>query len=288
MFGSTVLDVVTAVVFIFLGVSLAASAITEAIASTLKLRHDTLRAGVGDLLNDPDFTGLARTLYAHALVNPLSKGLDDLKTRPAYIHGASFALALLDILKHPPDAASPPSLDAAVTGIADPQLRQVVQTLLRQAAGEEAALKDSLAAWFDSAMERVSGTYKRNVQWISFVVAFIVAALLNADVLHAGQAVWQNPSLTAGLSAAVSGHDMPSVQQALDRLDASSLLGWSGWTVQRAETDAGGDALTVLGWAISAAAALFGAPFWFDSLQRIAWIKGVGERATRRPDAART
>jgi hypothetical protein len=42
----------------------------------------------------------------------------------------------------------------------------------------------------------------------------------------------------------------------------------------------------VLGWFITAVAALFGAPFWFDMLQSIIRLKGAGpspdDKATRR------
>lgn len=45
MLGSLILDVVIGVVFTLLAVSLASSAVTEGIASVLKLRQKTLRAG---------------------------------------------------------------------------------------------------------------------------------------------------------------------------------------------------------------------------------------------------
>jgi hypothetical protein len=42
----------------------------------------------------------------------------------------------------------------------------------------------------------------------------------------------------------------------------------------------------LLGWLITAVAALFGAPFWFDALQSIIRLKGAGpspdEKATNR------
>jgi len=64
------------------------------------LRETTLLKGVQDLLNDQDFTGIARDLYNHALVNPLASGtaktFEDLphKPFPAYIDSRQFALAI--------------------------------------------------------------------------------------------------------------------------------------------------------------------------------------------------
>ena len=101
MFNSTILDLALGLVFIFLALSLAVSATVEAIASIRKWRSRTLLQGMKDLLNDPEFTELARDMYNHALVNPRDGGNalteHDLKTLPAYIDPKGFAHALIDL-----------------------------------------------------------------------------------------------------------------------------------------------------------------------------------------------
>jgi hypothetical protein len=62
MFNSAIIDVAIGMVLTVLAVSLAASAITEAISSFMKLREKTLLKGIQGLLNDQDFTGIARDL----------------------------------------------------------------------------------------------------------------------------------------------------------------------------------------------------------------------------------
>ncbi|MGH6850935.1 MAG: hypothetical protein ACREDD_10885 [Methylocella sp.] len=94
MFNSAIIDVAIGLTLSFLAVSLAASAITEAVSSALKWREKTLLEGVKALLNDPNFTGIARDLYNHALVNPLADGaavsIHSLTTsRPTWIPGSS-------------------------------------------------------------------------------------------------------------------------------------------------------------------------------------------------------
>ena len=42
------------------------------VASLLKLRHKTLLAGLQQLLNDPNGTGIVKALYQHALINPMT------------------------------------------------------------------------------------------------------------------------------------------------------------------------------------------------------------------------
>jgi hypothetical protein len=74
MFNSVILDVAIGLTLSFLAVSLAASAIAEAISSVMEWREKTLLEGIKALLNDQDFNGIALQLYNHALVNPLTSG----------------------------------------------------------------------------------------------------------------------------------------------------------------------------------------------------------------------
>jgi hypothetical protein len=74
MLNSTILDLALGLVFIFLAFSLAVSATVEALASIRNWRSQTLLQGMKDLLNDAEFTGLARDIYNHALVNPRDDG----------------------------------------------------------------------------------------------------------------------------------------------------------------------------------------------------------------------
>ena len=63
MFNSTVLDVAIGLIFTFLAISLAVSAIVEAMASAMKWRSSTLLLGIKDLLNDQKFSGLALATF---------------------------------------------------------------------------------------------------------------------------------------------------------------------------------------------------------------------------------
>src|SRR3954468_16706548 len=74
MFNSTVLDLAVGLVFVFLTVSLICGVLTEVVATVFTWRANTLLAGVKDMVNDKNFTSLARELYTHALVNPRGPG----------------------------------------------------------------------------------------------------------------------------------------------------------------------------------------------------------------------
>ncbi len=283
MFNSTILDVIIGIVALFLGVSLATSAVTEAIASALRLRANTLMAGVGRLLNDPDMAGLAGTLYRHALVNPLAPGTGPnrpvLNHRPSYIEPRHFALALIDVIEK---QANAPSLSKAIADIKDEQLKATLTTLYRTAEYRVDRFRDEVATWFDRAMDRLSGDYKRRVRWITLAVALSVAAALNADPVHVGQVLWQRPMLAGPLTTlaqAPAANTGPAAEAAaaIKQLDsAGPLIGWTGFAKDPRGHGHVGIVLMGLGWAIAAGAALFGAPFWFDVLSRFVSLRGTG------------
>ena len=74
MFETPVINVAIGLVFCFAATVLAASTVTEAFASIVKLRANALVSGVQQMLNDPEFNGLALSVYNHALVHPQGEG----------------------------------------------------------------------------------------------------------------------------------------------------------------------------------------------------------------------
>jgi hypothetical protein len=67
----------------------------------------------------------------------------------------------------------------------------------------------------------------------------------------------------------------PNAQQLLGQLQDSVPLGWSNGTLANLYKD--WNWLYVIpGWLISAIATLFGAPFWFDTLQKFVRLRGTG------------
>src|SRR5208282_4338542 len=202
MFNSTILDVAIGLVFTFLAISLAVSAIVEAIASVLKWRSSTLLQGIKDLLNDSSFTGLARSLYNHALVNPQDAGTANdekaLKHAPAYVDPKLFADALVDVANITQD--SPDKIKTAIdANITNQQLNGLLKGVVDRTAGDVGRMRDELAAWFDNSMDRIGGAYKRKTQLWSFAIALIIAVALNVSAISVGQALWLRPMLARTL-----------------------------------------------------------------------------------------
>ena len=270
MLGSRVLELAIGLSFCYASLALIVSTVQEALASLFKLRANSLLAGVKAMLNDPHCTGLAGALYQHALVNPHADS-----GRPSYIDPQHFALALVDTLTNVPGDLA--SLKNAIDAMADIPLRRALQALYQRADGDMRRFQDGVANWFDTTMERVSGSYKRRASAISVLLSLLLAILLNIDSIHLFQTLWRQPGLSAQLGI------MPA---ALDTATLDAM--WSlpiGWTTFPPRFDHH-FLLQCAGWLITAATALFGAPFWFDLLQRTVQMRGTGATPEERRAAA--
>jgi hypothetical protein len=274
MFNSTVLDVAIGVIFTFLAISLVVSAVVEAVASAMNWRSSTLPSGIKELLNDPNFNGLALDIYNHALVNPQDSGNatgeKDLKHAPAYVQPQQFADALIDIGKIAQNSLDKikSTIDASIT---DKQLNGLLSGIVDQTAGDVSKIRDEIAAWFDNSMDRISGIYKRKTQLWSFAIALILAVALNVNSINVGKALWLRPMLARTI--APSAELKPA--EALGLLEGPGFpIGWSHSELKSLESWSAFEMM--VGWLITAAATLFGAPFWFDMLGQFVRLKGAG------------
>jgi hypothetical protein len=314
VWGSTILDVAIGVVFGFLAISLFTSAAVEVINSFFKLRATNLKAGIQALLNDPDFKGLAKQVYEHAFVSPLGPGqagaagaYDLTKNLPSYVDKIQFAGALLDITGLSAASAAagaqapgPQAIAALKTridqlkssGQVDSQIGQLLEGIVNRTAGDIKAVEKELANWFDAGMDRVGGTFKRWTLVFSFVIALPIAVVFNMDSVRIGMQLWEHPALAEALKA----YEVPSVNKEQDALSEISKMsaaglpiGWApGHFFEVSEGQGGWEKLwphgkptstilwSLVGWIVTAVAALFGAPFWFDTLQTIIRLKGSG------------
>jgi hypothetical protein len=279
MFGSTVLEVAIGLTFCYGTVAMIVTMLQEALASAFRLRANTLLSGVKRMLNDPNFAALAQAVYSHPLVNPYGDGAAarqrDLKSKPSYIEPTHFAIALIDSIQKVPGNFA--SLGSAIEAVPDPQVKRALQGLY-QRAHDLHEFQQGVAGWFDNAMDRLSGAYKRQQLLISLLISLMLAIMFNIDSIHLFRTLWQHPALAAKISGAVGTVD----QAVIDQLFALPI----GWTSFPPHMN-GDFLLQVAGWMVTAATTLFGAPFWFDILQRAVQMRGTGSKPEEKRRAVR-
>jgi hypothetical protein len=313
MFGSQVLETAAGLAFIYLVLSTFASAINEAIAGILALRARSLETSLKSLLAEnatqpaavaaaaggvpqiPVATGVtpaqagwnvASSLLQHPSVSNLNapRVLGKGVSKPAYLEGKTFANVLLDIVA-PDSGSSLAQVRSSVDRLQNKELRRALLPLMDQAAGDIDKARANIESWYDQAMDRLSGMYKRRAQCILFLLGFAIAASLNIDTIHTVATLWKNPVLREQLveqakeavknnnsTTPPSADSQNSVSSATTALDTqySKMATPLGWAASPSEYyRAWGEwwrLVSLLGWLFTALAVSFGAPFWFDFL----------------------
>ncbi|MEA2571622.1 MAG: hypothetical protein QOI24_3623 [Acidobacteriota bacterium] len=123
MLGLDMLDVAIGVVFVFLLVSLIASAIAEYIENFLKYRASDLEKGILEMLRGD--TKLLQQVYEHPLILSLYEGKSHAEAKgtnklPAYIPARSFALAMMDLFMSTDDKSGAAGATPADAPISQP------------------------------------------------------------------------------------------------------------------------------------------------------------------------
>jgi len=270
---------------------------------------------------------------------------------PSYIPSANFALALLDIAARGPistntknqqnkqgqalpggqAAASPqpasqqsvadsnaPILDLnqvrkSIASINNRPVQRALLTAIDTATGDLAKAQVSVEAWYNSAMDRVSGWYKRRTQLVLFALGLIVAIAANANSFTVAEGLSRDKSLrdavVAEAQATASRPTAPAANAHEQVADLDKLrlpIGWSDveflapwdekfaagkYCVPQRPCSASYYWLTyvilpILGWLMTAIALSLGAPFWFDVLNKIMRVRSTVKPKEKGPKKA--
>jgi hypothetical protein len=322
MFGSEILEVAIGIMFIYLLVAIICSAIREGIEAYLKTRAAYLEYGVRELLHDKTATGLASAFYNHPLIYSLyakeyktGKSADKPKMLafgrdlPSYIPSRNFALTIMDIAargqrtdvysSHPSSPAiSLENVRANILNIGSEPVQRALLTAIDSAQGDFNRAQKNIEAWYDSGMDRVSGWYKRTTQKILFFIGLGVAITLNINTITLVDYLYHDDAARTALVARAEAaaadttlRNQTNYAQARAALDSLTLpIGWEYGidAARRPNTQTSGvwfDFFTpALGWLITALAAMFGAPFWFDLLNKFMVIRSTVKPHEKSPE----
>lgn len=230
MLGSAILEIAIEVVFVHLMVSLVVTAANELLTAVLKARGRTSWKGICNLVptGDPQSQdpaakkNFAQAVYDHPLIDGLS-----LTARLSYIPSRVFALVLLDVIVDDPQGKIElATLRAKINSLPE-GLRKPLNVLLNESGDDLEQFKAHVEVWFNHAMDRVSGWYKRRVQFVIFGIAVVLTVVMNVDSLLFINRLSRDTSLRASLVAKAS-----AFKQAADNLATAT-----GDDIKNRETD---------------------------------------------------
>ena len=161
-------------------------------------------------------------------------------------------------------------------------------------ADQLASLQANVEQWFNQAMDRVGGWYKRWTQKILLVIAVILVFAANADTLALANRLIRDNALRASMVSAAEKTIQNNAANPVDDTqarqtllnDAAKLNLPLGWVRTKGDPytndqvpgadDIRGWLAKVLGLLITALAVSMGAPFWFDTLSKFVNLRGAG------------
>jgi hypothetical protein len=307
LFNSTVLDVAIGLAFIYLLLAIICTAANEWIAGLLKARAQTLRQGIVQLLDDQETPAnnrndaLLTEFYNHPLIKSMMfRG----NTHPAYLSSKTFTAAILDILNPNDRVHTFEDLQQAVNALPPGDVQKTLVALLRRTDGDIETAERAIEQWYDDAMERVTGWYKRRTLVWTILVATAIVIFSNADTLQIGQKLWTDPVLRAQVVAEAQNRakkpppkveypnpdepDNPQVQGGNDvspeeQKVLAQAIGWHENPFKPFSLVAWLGRL--LGWLLTILAVSLGAPFWFDLLNKFINIRSAGKSPKEQPKA---
>jgi len=189
-----------------------------------------------------------------------------------------------------------------------PKLQQQLSSLLAQAGDDYTKLLAATDAWFNAEMDRVSGWYTRQAQWIVVAIALFVVTLSGIDTLEMVRTlsivspaqlssiadtvqtrVCASPdpkgiscpsalSLPAGEASPTGVTNGPTSQEPFDVTQFAhihfSLANW-GWT---SKTSSGRIYYRAPGMVLTWIALTLGGPFWFGLLASLVNVRAAGKK----------
>lgn len=318
MLNFPALDVALGLTFLYFILALVCSGINEAVSSWFRWRAQDLERGLWELLRDPKHGAAAlEKLKQHPLINPMlrpenkkraaNKAADAIDTSakllktsrntdfPSYIPSRTFVTALLGFEQKAVSVASDGSLtealrtvDKSIEQIPSERVQEALTALLHGAQGDAVAFRRSAEQWYDDHMERVSGWYRRRIQKILWLLAFVLAFTLNADSLQIAKRLWVEPSVRAALVTQAQTTSSRTADNTNPSSELESLPVALGWHLATARHDPQGFPFyerpsmlwallsKLIGLSLTAVAITFGAPFWFDTLSKVARLRNSG------------
>jgi len=307
LFNSTVLDVAVGLIFVYLLLSILCTAANEWAAALTRRRANILKKGIQQLLgnqstatdNNPD--AFVEEFYKH----PLIKSMKHDKHHPAYISPRTFTAVVSDLMKLETIPESASDIPFALEDLPPGEVKQALMPLITRAIREKKNPQTAVEGWFNDAMDRVTGWYKRRTQIWTIGIALALTVVANADSIQISRRLWADPVLR---SAVVEGakaraqkppptisveyeDDADPTDPVIIRTDGEGnevseqerqmlgqLLGWKG-----IQTNGWSWPERLLGWLLTLLAISMGAPFWFDLLNKFINVRYTGKSPDEAP-----
>ena len=272
MLGSAIIEVAIGLIFIYFVLGVIVAHVNELLSGLFGWRATLLEEGIRNLLANSD-------LGDRVLANPVVGRLTGKPgRRPSYIPSDLFAQALFDALVPPSGTRSLAAIEASVAKLPAGSAKDVLGSVIANAPGNMDAKRAAIEDWYDAAMERLSGVYKRQVQLVTLAIGAFIVVLVGVDTVAIAGTLWQEQGIRSALAGAAQQASGTGLEDAVNTLSEFALpIGWTFYPETLLDWVS-----KIAGLALTALAVSLGAPFWFDLLNRLTNIRAAGPKPKTR------
>ena len=311
-----IIEFILAFVFVCLMISLFVSWIIDYWASHINKKGELLKEMLGTLIDPNKEEEWIKKLYEHPMIKSLS--VSD-KRLTSYIPPKVFSSVLSSIIiEQEQKSAQSTAKDAndfnekiklGLAQIPDGDLKRTIHVFLNNAVNEGKDFIGEIEDWYNEYMLRVNHKYKRFIKFPLFIVGFTVALIFNIDTVRIGNELWNDAPLRNNIAGMAE--QFADTTKNVDSLNLSKQffqelknemgfpVGWGYYQKDflrtqntifefcgREKNPSNGLVwlvfifLKIIGFALTGLIASFGAPFWYDALQKIIGLKkGIAAKA---------
>lgn len=308
------IDTLIVITAVYAGAATVVSFVNEAVASLLQTRGKLLKAGILHLVFH--WSDIVDDIYEHPLIQAGTSNFGRPGV-PSYVDARNFSLAFWQRLQDSLGgadqqtaatlAAAPSKLVADLqqrVAAIDPStpgagpLKSTLGTMLTRAEGDYEKLLTLTDDWFNRQMDRISGWYRRKMQWWILALSFLLAFMFSIDTIRIAtylnasdqfrtnitKAIEEKSQLNKAFDAKALDQALMATQVPLDHFVATdrdsmfeAFQGPGPWHLSN----------HFLGTLITALALTLGAPFWFDALSTLINVRMAGNKPAA-PSPAQT
>lgn len=298
---TTWLDVAIGLTLIYLGVSLFVTIINEYIAQKLNMRGRDLYDDLQQLIDDPD---VKQALLHYPALKPFFNNQP--QETPSYIDTKILGQLLIGSLANTTSTCSSiKQIKETIDKLPDSALKMQLQTIARTVGDKTEDMVTAVSDWMDRSLTMMGGTYKRNLQIISFCIGLTLTVLFNINTIILTEHIYRDKELRSAVTAYAIQVSEQTTKETFDKCSKQPELfledpackhlkgltdalqgrndslgklpiGWSNVTLSLDGTAIEIILVTlqhIAGWLLTALAISLGAPFWFDLLNKAVSVR---------------
>jgi len=180
MFNSPIFNLIILLSFTYFMGSLMLSSINEFIAAIFRMRQNHLKDAIGKLFFSQEWKTFTKLkFFKSPQIEALMKKP---KRYPAYISASNFVRVIIEQIG--PSNFNAVNIAGAITSSSLPgELKTVLSNLLAKAQCNMTEFEKEIESFYEEAMDRVTGWYKRKVRTVMFFISIVLAIVLNIDTL---------------------------------------------------------------------------------------------------------